>query len=502
MTINPKRRFSEYFYNRLTYIGVALASLVFLIECFLFAIDLMAHRDNLYMGIITFVILPPFLILGLILIPIGALRKRWRVRHHLEPLLHKPLHVDLSKHTHRRTLLIFSVGTLILIAMSAVGAYRGFHYTESVSFCGTMCHQIMEPEHKAYLQSPHSNVKCATCHIGDGASHYVESKMTGARQLLHTVMGNYEKPVKTPVKALRPASEICLQCHSPSKKFGHYDFIRNYHISDPDAENQKWHLRMQIPMGTDAHGNAGLHNHMTSDHEIYYAAEDAERQNITWVKSVDKDGTATIFTTPDSKFAGKMPPQQAIRKMDCIDCHNRPTHRFVAPTRLLDDAMNSGSIDASIPGLKGALLEVLSDDYETVEEAEKAIKTSVEKFYKKVNKSAEIKADEAAVNAVVRETSELYRDNFFPLMKTRWDTHPDNIGHMINPGCFRCHSGEHKSPEGRPITQRCTACHQIIEQGPPGKVVKDLNGIKFVHPTDDDVDLKPASCTDCHTGGF
>ena len=33
-------------------------------------------------------------------------------------------------------------------------------------------------------------------------------------------------------------------------------------------------------------------------------------------------------------------------------------------------------------------------------------------------------------------------------MKVTWGTHPNHIGHMNYPGCFRCHDGGHAAKDG------------------------------------------------------
>src|SRR5208283_1047474 len=121
----------------------------------------------------------------------------------------KVIVVDLSLSTHQNAILIFLVGTAIVLIMTAIGCYKAYNYTESQQFCGVTCHQVMKPEYSVYLQSPHSRVKCVECHIGSGVGWYVHYKMTGARMLLNTVVGSYARPTPAPVENLRPAKETC-----------------------------------------------------------------------------------------------------------------------------------------------------------------------------------------------------------------------------------------------------------------------------------------------------
>src|SRR3989338_999863 len=319
-----QKKFSHLFYNVVTYAGVMLSVMVAAVEAFLFALDFFSKGKNLYLGLITYLILPGFLIFGLILIPLGVLWKKSRIDRGLPVIELKRFRVDLSLPHHRNALLVFIVGTSLLILMSVIGAYKAFHYTESVQFCGVLCHQVMHPEYTTYLNSPHGRVKCVECHIGAGADWYVRSKASGARQVIKTLAHTFAKPIATPVSNLRPAEETCEQCHFPGKYFSTMDFKRSYFLTE--GENRRWNIRMLLNVGGGDGQSYGVHAHMNLDQDIYYLAEDVKRQKISWVKSVDKEGHETIFTSPGSKYEGTNPPADLIRKMDCIDCHNRPTH--------------------------------------------------------------------------------------------------------------------------------------------------------------------------------
>ena len=100
-------------------------------------------------------------------------------------------------------------------------------------------------------------------------------------------------------------------------------------------------------------GVAGIHAHMYYGNDIYYVPDDAKRQKITWIKTINKAGKVTIYTTDDSPYKNSHPAADKIRKMDCIDCHNRPTHRFEAPDVLMNRAIAQGDISPAIPMIKG-----------------------------------------------------------------------------------------------------------------------------------------------------
>ncbi len=492
-------QFSHLFYNRITYLGVFLSLLVFIIEFFLFGLDFIAKGHNVYLGIFTYVFLPPFLILGLILIPLGAFRKRKRILKGLVSPQPKSIYIDPTIPAHRNAIFIFVIGTSLLIIMTVIGSYKAFHYTESVHFCGLLCHKVMHPQYTVYAQSSHARVKCVDCHIGAGADWYVRSKLSGLRQVYKTIAGKYPQPIPNPVHNLRPAAETCEQCHWPGKFYNSVELQRNYF---PSSENQypSWYIRMLVRVGGKDKEGDGIHAHMYLNHEIYYAAEDEQRQKITWIKSVDQGGKEAIYTSEDSKFKNNAPSESEVRKMDCMDCHNRPTHQFRAPYELMNEELLLGKINPNIPLIKQKAVEALSGDYPSQEEGQAAIRNDLTKFYQEKHQDfyAGAKGD---VEKAIEEIVSLYRQNFFPEMKTRWDVYPENIGHLTSPGCFRCHDGGHKSQEGKVISRDCKICHTIIEQGPPGAVAKSTDGLEFPHPFDETNDLwKEMNCFDCHTG--
>jgi hypothetical protein len=79
--------------------------------------------------------------------------------------------------------------------------------------------------------------------------------------------------------------------------------------------------------------------------------------------------------------------------------------------------------------------------------------------------------------------------------------HPNHLGHLNSDGCFRCHDGLHKSPQGTVITKDCNACHAILAQGPPGEPSgAKLEEQPFRHPVDVGMDVTEYKCSQCHTG--
>jgi len=168
--------------NWTSIIGASIASLNILFIFILFIIALIFDVGSSYVGLFIYIILPVFLIAGLILIPVGMyITKRRQKKQKAAPKGPDWPVIDFNNPATRNATLIFSVGTVVLLVLSAVGSYEAFHYTESVEFCGKLCHEVMEPEYVAYHESSHERVSCVECHVGSGADWYVKSKLSGLR---------------------------------------------------------------------------------------------------------------------------------------------------------------------------------------------------------------------------------------------------------------------------------------------------------------------------------
>jgi hypothetical protein len=154
-----------------------------------------------------------------------------------------------------------------------------------------------------------------------------------------------------------------------------------------------------------------------------------------------------------------------------------------------------GRIDPSLPSIKKNAVDALAADYQTTDEALEKIADTLSRKY--------TSSDPQAIQRTIAEAQRIYRENFFPEMKSRWKVYPNNIGHFQWAGCFRCHDGEHTSADGRTISADCTSCHTIIAQG-PGTDMKTLSaqGFEFQHPSEDLGDAwKGQKCSECHNGG-
>lgn len=122
-----------------------------------------------YIGLFIYMVLPVFMIFGLLLIPIGMRmnRKEARRAEKMGEVKDWPI-INFNNIATRNASFIFLFGTVFLLIISSIGSYEAFHYTESVEFCGKLCHQVMEPEYTTYHGSSHERVACVECHVGSG----------------------------------------------------------------------------------------------------------------------------------------------------------------------------------------------------------------------------------------------------------------------------------------------------------------------------------------------
>jgi nitrate/TMAO reductase-like tetraheme cytochrome c subunit len=484
----PPARRSSVFRNWLSLTGLVVVIGSLFSFFLLLLLDALAHFANPYIGILTYLVAPSFLILGMILALLGAILRHRQIVKTSGPL--PPLRIDLTRPRDRRLLGWFLAGSVCFLLISALGSYQTYHFTESVQFCGQACHGVMKPEYVTYLHSPHARVACAECHIGKGANWYVRSKLSGTYQVYATLADKYPRPIPTPVKNLRPAQETCEECHWPQKFVGNLEHTFYSFLSDETNTPFTVRMLLKVGGGDPTHGPVGgIHWHMNVGFKIEYLASDEARQKIPFVRVTElSQGVVTEYRSP--KFTNAV-EEASLRRMDCMDCHNRPAHRYQTPNSAVSLAMALGRIDTGLPFVKSNAVYVLTQPYTNSTQALQTIATRLSDRYPNAPR----------LRPTIGAVQQIYTNNFFPEMKASWKDYPDNIGHKDWPGCFRCHDGLHKSADGKRTIKAddCNACHTILAQG-SGAELDQLwpNGQKFKHPGDE-VD---GGCNDCHTGGL
>jgi len=483
--------------------GAMLALISFFMIVFAFTVSLFWKEGHAYFGLIIYILLPAVMLLGLVMIPIGMLVQMSRERK--TGISERPPlpRVDLNDPRHRNAFFIFVIGTTFLLFISAVGSYEAFHFTESVTFCGTVCHEVMHPEFIAYQNSPHAKVACVDCHVGPGADWYVRSKLSGAYQVYATLFNKYPKPIPTPVSNLRPAREVCEQCHWPQKFYAHKLRLESYFL--PDEENTQWDIAMIMKIGAPraAHGlEEGIHWHINPNVKIEYIASDETRESLPWVRYTNlTTGEVTVYNDEDDPLGEEEIQTREIRVMDCIDCHTRPSHNYRAPIVFVNQAMTAGEIPAELPEIKTLAMEICDEKYTTTDSAMMSIEKQIREFYE--DNYPEIYEEQPElIDKAIAGLQDAFSRNIFPEMKVKWRAYPDHIGHMNYDGCFRCHNDRHISEAGDVISKDCNLCHYISAQGAKGSVETAPQGqfLEFKHPEDIDEEWKVSLCTDCHEG--
>jgi nitrate/TMAO reductase-like tetraheme cytochrome c subunit len=449
--------------NRLSVFGAVLTTSAAFALIGFWVIEATASRPvHPYAGIIFILGLPFFFLLGLVLIPIGILLERRRLRAEGQlPSVYPKL--DLADPNLKRFGFLVALLTTLNVIILTFSAYMGVEYMDSSRFCGLTCHKVMAPEYGAYLNSPHSRVACTSCHIGPGASWAVKAKIDGVRQVVAVVFGTYSRPIPSPVHTLRPARATCEQCHWPQKYAGDKLRIITKYAEDEKNTVTKTVLLLKLG-GRHATGAVGIHGrHLDDKARISYVTTDGRREVIPTVDYIDDDGKTVTFASTEIKPNAAQKAKAETRVMDCIDCHNRPTHAYQLPERAVNEAMANGAISPELPFIRKKAVEVLKVDYPSRETAFDRIEKDLTDYYKATYPEV-YRTRRATVETAVREVQRIYGRNVFPDMRLTWGTHPNHIGHEDFLGCFRCHDGNHQAAGGRVITQDCDACHQILAQ--------------------------------------
>lgn len=491
----PSAKSPTLFRNYISFAGALIVAASLSSIILLFLIEFTQASENSYLGIFTYVILPGFLVMGLVIIGAGMLLERRRRRKSPDSGITPYPRIDLNDPRQRRIAFVLVGISFIFIFMSAFGSYRAYEYSESVEFCGTTCHSVMKPEHVAFQSGSHARIRCVDCHVGSGAQSYARAKLNGARQLYSLAFNKYSRPINTPVHNMRPANETCEQCHWPSKFYGSQ--LKTFNHYAYDEQNSLRQTRMLINVGG---GNpetgpvAGIHWHMNLANEVTYIASDSHRQVIPWIRVKDRQGNITEYHDRTRRLSAEQISSGERRRMDCIDCHSRPAHAYLPPDVAVDQSITAGRLDPSIPYLKRQAIASLNQPYATENSAVSGIASTLDTFYK-TNYGELYRQKGTGIQSAIAETQRIYKTYFFPEMKTNWETHFNNIGHLYSSGCFRCHDGDHVSDTGKVISNNCNVCHTVLsDSARPATVLRDVS---VQHPVDLG-GLADRKCETCH----
>ncbi len=361
----------------------------------------------------------------------------------------------------KRKVLFISLAGALTIAFAAIGGFELLEFMDSPAFCGDMCHEAMSPQYTTYKASPHSRVACTECHIGPGTEALAISKIRGITEMLHSVTGNYERPLQAPVKNMRPGRETCEQCHRPDRFPGDIVRIHTSYASD-ERNTEKVDTRVLMVGGGESGVAQDIHWHIAAN--VWYLPLDENRQEIGWVGVEDMNGKLREYVEPGG--TAQISPQlieDEKRLMDCMDCHNRATHIFRSPGELIDMALTQGKIDKDLPFIKREGLSALDPPNSSLALAMAKIEV-IKESYK--NSYPQVYAEkEQAIDDAIDELKEIATLTTFPDMKVTWETYADNSGHQQSPGCLRCHGtlvAAAGDQAGKVIDGRCNLCHSPV----------------------------------------
>jgi hypothetical protein len=379
-----------------------------------FFADLFGLHTNPYLGVVVFLVLPVVFVIGLVLFAVGEWPGTWP-------------RIDFNNPTQRHAAALVVVLTIANVLIVSMAAYRGVEYMDSVSFCGQICHTVMQPEFVAHQTGSHAAVKCIDCHAGPGAMSFVAAKAAGTRRVMAMLRGSYARPIVPEPRQLPTAAETCGQCHSSARFRGE----RTQHVVEyaDNEKNTASETKLKINL-------RAVHTHVEKG--IEFIATDKTRQTIPYVRVKNADGSVREYSVAGAPASGE------TRRMECTDCHNRPSH-MIAPTadRAVNEAIAEGAIPLSLPFVH--------------RESVKALKAGNPAALRDVYRSQPA----ADVDHAIAAVQSIYARNVFPAMNVQFGTYPNNIGHVDSPGCFRCHDDEHKSKDGKKIGQDCESCHAI-----------------------------------------
>lgn len=435
---------------RLLGLGIVFISVGLL--AFLTLLDMVAGFDNPYLGILTYMILPAPLGVGLALVPLDWVVQQRRIA------AGKPSYpmIDLSVPFQRRIAIFFGVTGVAILIVGSVVSYRAVEFMDTKTFCGKVCHKVMIPEYTAYMRSSHKSVNCVPCHIGPGAQWFVKAKLSGLPQVYHSLLGDYQRPLETPVHALRPSRDTCENCHRPDQLYGsklrtHITYLR-------DKENTRQVETMVMHVGSGGQRGSGIHGHMAST--INYIPANHKRTEMAWVRVQRPDGTVHEYNNPNyAKTLDKVRNSTEKRTMDCIDCHNRAAHDFRPFEELFDHAVTAGKIDRTLPFIKDEAMKLVGTPATVPTKAQFA--DTLEKLGKlsdfyatKYPEVAKTRAKELASS--LEAVQQVYAGTYFPHMGVGPQTYPSLRSHD---GCFRCHGTLVRQDTGGTLSADCNLCH-------------------------------------------
>jgi hypothetical protein len=414
-----RQKLSKVFSNPVSLTGLIIAVFNIGFIVFLSVVEAFSKRVHPYADLVIWLLLPSLVLLGVVLIIIGIKRERRREREGTG-VERRFLVVDFNDPRHRKTAILVLMAFLLLSLLYAFAGYKTYEFTESKTFCGMMCHQVMGPEYRSHGYSVHARIACADCHVGPGAKYFLLYKLKGTRQLVDVLINRYPKPIPTPVADLRPSQDVCENCHGPKYQVNQRLESRTYFLSD--KKNSRKTISLLLRMGKTEFTSERppkMHWHSSTTEEIVYATTDPKRIDIPWIRVKRLDGKERIYRSEGSKLSDADAAKAGKKRMDCVDCHNRQGHPYNPPDIILNALLGVGIVDPGLPEIKSVSVKALEAPYASRDEARKGIDRSIREFYRQTY-PAVAKDREAAIAMAIGALQGAYDRNYDPHMQVSW----------------------------------------------------------------------------------
>ncbi|MBU0676003.1 MAG: NapC/NirT family cytochrome c [Proteobacteria bacterium] len=458
-------------------VGATILALVFPILVISTFFDLQGGIENPYFSLLIYLVLGPLVAVAFILVVAGLIRARGddNTVPYTYEFFKRQLTSPASYNRVRRLVYISILLISSFLLVLGIVAYSGHRYTDSMQFCGNFCH-IMSPEFITHQNSPHSRVSCVACHIGKDVAGIATAKFTGLKQLYATATDTFLRPLPTPLDNLRPTRKTCEECHRPEKFHGQKLYVIDTFLPDLDNTHVQTAMIMKIGSGGYLGRSAqGIHWHISEQHQLFYGTATVDRQEIVRVALTDAAGNRTVYFRKGSD-PGQIKSEEHL--MDCIDCHNRPTHIYLSPDAALDQLLLARRIPVALPFIKREALIALTRPYPTTQKAVAGIDEQLRQRYLTNNPNRN-EHERDLIEQAIRGVQQAYTENVFPEMHINWGTYQNFIGHRDGSGCFRCHDGSFVSAAGKTISRDCDLCHIILaENESPENIVEMMHSIR------------------------
>lgn len=442
--------------NWMTVLGTNLAFLSGITDVVVFILIGIGAIHHAYVGVIAFLLLPGIFIVGSTLLVFGI----WRYNRKKRKMVLTPDTADrfpvfdFNRPMTRNVAWLVMLLTFGNIIVLSVITFEGVGYTASNNFCTTVCHTPMEPQHIAFMNSPHAGIKCVDCHVSSGASGFATAKISGVGQLIEAVTDSYSRPITTHRAASAPVNDACVRCHSNKADRAQLLDVKIQYQSD--EQNSLDQSAMVLEMGT-VDTDSGIHGwHNQPGRTIEFSQDPSDPDSIRVVRVTEPEGDVIEYWAEEKK---EIAPEGWLT-MTCIDCHNRVGHRIIPPDEAIDTALWTNAIDASLPHIKSTAIKVLEDlsqggESQTVDKTvSDYYRTTYPELYK--NELQSIQEAAGVIQTIANQS-------IFPEMNATWETYPDLSGHTTSVGCMRCHDDSLVASNEKSIRMDCIMCHNVID---------------------------------------